>query len=303
MLKKIGRLGMVVVLVAVLLLAAGWFVLFDSEVGMAKGIGIQEPALPAFDYTEVPQAVIDDAVQLASELVGNSQKKLQSFVDQLVATYMEARTSDVIVFFNSGGWGWNSTSNTPGWDSILNGIKAQLESLGYHPLVLNYRRTAGGLTGCAREFFEAAARYPNKARDLAWRVEFLTDHIPDLRVIVAGESTGTVISDRTMGILKNKSQVYSIQTGTPFWHKPVTLDRTLLMNSNGKTIDTFSYGNVPAMVWATVKGWLGLSSPSDNPGNILSWLRAPGHDYSWQYPGVCSEVVNFLDSNFGDVKG
>jgi hypothetical protein len=74
------------------------------------------------------------------------------------------------------------------------------------------------------------------------------------------------------------------------------------MNSNGKTIDTFSYGKVSAMIWATVKGWLGISSPDDNPGNILSWLRAPGHDYSWQYPGVYSAIVKFLDENFGSKK-
>ena len=103
-----------------------------------------------------------------------------------------------------------------------------------------------------------------------------------------------------MGILKDKTQVYSIQTGTPFWHKPSALNRTLLMNSNGRGIDTFSYGNIPAMIWATVKGWFGLTSPDDNPGNILSWLKAPGHDYSWQYPGVCSEVEKFLNENFGN---
>jgi hypothetical protein len=130
-------------------------------------------------------------------------------------------------------------------------------------------------------------------------VEFLTDHISNLKVIVAGESTGTVITDKTMGFLVDNPRVYSIQTGNPFWHKPSALDRTLLMNSNGKNVDTFSYGNVSAVIWATVKGWFGLLSPEDNPGTILSWLRAPGHDYSWQYPGVASEVVKFLEENFG----
>ncbi len=265
---------------------------------MAKDIGIQEPELATQDYSSVPQSVIDDAVIMAQEFVGNSQEKLQDFVDQLVATYIEARYMDVVVFFNSGGWGWNLTLETPGWASILDGIKSQLDNLGYHSIVLNYRRTSSGIRGCMKEFSEAVTRYPQKAVELAKRVEFLVDHLPDLKIIVAGESTGTVISDKAMGILKDKSSVYSIQTGTPFWHKPAELERTLLMNSNGKGIDTFSYGNVPAMIWATVKSWFGLTSPNDNPGNILSWLKAPGHDYSWQYPGVCSEVVSFLDKNF-----
>jgi len=298
-LKKFGRPGIFITMAVVSLLAIICLTLFSSEVGMAKDIGIQESSLSAIDYSSVPQSVIDDAVQMASELVGKSQEALQNLVDQLVAAYVEARDRDVVILFNSGGWGWNLTGDTPGWASILEGIKSQLEELGYSPLVLTYRRTSQGIMGCVKEFFEAANHYPHKARDQAEQVEFLTHHIPNLKIIIAGESTGTVISEKTMGFLKDEPRVYSIQTGTPFWHTPSLLDRTLLMNSNGRCIDTFSRGNITAMVWATVKGWFGLSSPDEDPGDILSWLKAPGHDYSWQYPGVCSEVVKFLDNNFG----
>ena len=298
MIKRLGKLGILAMLIAIPLLTAGWLALFYTEVGMAKEIGIQEPELKDFEYKALPQAVIDDAVELAKEFVGNSAEKLQSFVDQLLATYLEAKNTDVVVVFNSGGWGWNLTPETPGWESILEGIKSQLKALGYDSLVLNYRRTSNGIRGCLKELVEAITRYPHKAKELASRVEFLADHLPDLKIIVAGESTGTVISDKTMGILSDKTQVYSIQTGTPFWHKPSALDRTLLMNSNGQGIDTFSYGNIPVMIWSTVRGWFGLTPADENPGNILSWLRAPGHDYSWQYPGVCTEVVNFLEKNF-----
>jgi hypothetical protein len=294
-LRKIGGQGIVAVAVTITLLAVIGQIVYNSEVGMGKDIGIQD--LPSIDYASVPGAVIDDAVEIASELVGDSQDRLQKLVDQMLATYEEARNSDVVVFFNSGGWGWTGSDETP-WGSILNGIKSELEDLGYRPLVLNYRRAGGGITGAIREFFEAARRYPNRAKDLAWRVEFLTRNIPDLKVIVAGESTGTVISDKTMGLLRDDISVYSIQTGTPFWHKPAELDRTLLMNSNGRGMDTFSHGHVPTIVWATVKSWFGLTSPNDNPGDILSWLKAPGHDYSWQYPGVSSEVIKFLQGNF-----
>jgi hypothetical protein len=147
---------------------------------------------------------------------------------------------------------------------------------------------------------EAMRLYPNKVKDLVLRVEFLTDHLPNLKVIVAGESTGTVITDEAMVRLQNKPQVYSIQTGMPFWHKPsVSDDRILLVNNNGIGDDTFSYGNVPSMLWTSVKGWFGLTKESDVPGNILKWLRAPGHDYSWQYPGVYDAIVDFLQRNFG----
>ena len=299
MLKKAGRLGILVALITVSLFAIGWLIFNYTEVGMAKVIGFQEPALSEYEYSDLPQSLIEDATELAKEIIGESQDRFQDLVNQVLATYVEARDRDVIVVFNSGGWGWNLLEETPGWVSILDGIKAQLDSWGYRSLVMNYRRTDSGLRGVVKEFLEAAARYPQKAKELAKRVEFLTDHVPNLKVIVAGESTGTVITDRTMCLLQDNPQVYSIQTGTPFWHKPTVLDKTLLMNSNGKSIDTFSYGDVRAVLWATVKSWFGLSSPEDNPGTLLSWLRAPGHDYSWQYPGVSSEVVKFLEKNFG----
>jgi hypothetical protein len=301
MLKKAARLGLIAIIILVPLLAAVWLIFFDSEVGMAQDEAIQGRDLQLGDYSAVPQSVVDAAVSTAVKVVGNNQKKLQDFVDQLLATYEDAKNSDVLVVFNSGGWGWNPT-HTSGWGSILDGIQAQLESEGYQTLVINYKRTGGGIAAVFKEFYEAAMRYPSKARDLAMRIKFLTDHLPDLKVIIAGESTGTVISDKTMVILKDDPQVYSIQTGTPFWHKPAKLDRTLLLNSNGAAVDTFSYGDVPAMVWATVKSWFGLSSPSDKEGNILLWLKAPGHDYSWQYPGVYNNVVNFIKKNFGSKR-
>ena len=300
--KKLGKPGVVGGIVAVLLLVTVGLTLVDFEVGMAKDIGIQEPALTDDDLSSVPPSVVDDAVKMATELVGKGNDKFQTLIDQLVGSYIKARDKDVVVFFNSGGMGWNLTKDTPGWESILNGITSQLETLGYKPLVLNYRRTSSGLLGAIKEVIEAANRYPHKAKDLADRVQFLADHLPHLKIIIAGESTGTVISEETMGMLKDQPGIYSIQTGPPFWHKPGDLQRTLLINSNGRGLDTFSYGNVPAMVWATVKSWFGLSSVNDNPGNILKWLKAPGHDYSWQYPGVCSKVIDFLDENFGENK-
>lgn len=299
MFKTIGKVGLMGVLVGLPVLTIIWMALSDSEVGMTKDIGIQEPRLPVCDYSSVPQFVIDKAVKLAAELAGNSQQKLQNTVDQLLATYVEAKDRDVIVVFNPGGWGWNITKTASGWGSILDGIKSQLENEGYRTLILNYRRTSSGVKGAISEFFEAASNYPKKARDLATRIKFLTENLPDLRVIIAGESTGTVITDRTMNLLKNDTRVYSIQTGTPFWHKPDTQERTLLMNTNGTTVDTFSYGDVPVMIWTTVKSWFGIKSTNDKPGDILFWLKAPGHDYSWQYPGVYDEVVKFINKNFG----
>jgi hypothetical protein len=263
---------------------------------MVEEIAIQKPVLSKEARSSVPRSVLDDAERKAGELAGKSRENLRNLVDQMLATYVEARDRDIVVFFNSGGMGWNTTKDTPGWASILDGIISLLKAMGYRPLLLNYRRTNSDFRGNVGEFIEAARRYPRKAKDLARRVEFLIDNLPNLKIIIAGESTGTVISEKTMRILKDRQTVYSIQTGMPFWHKPVVRERTLSINSNGRVIDTFSEGQVRAMLWATVKSWFGIPSPK---GTILSWLKAPGHDYSWQYPGISSAVIEFLESNFG----
>lgn len=267
---------------------------------MAKnGVGIHEPDLGIPDFSAVPESVIDYAVRMAQNAADIARKRIKSYADELVATYVEARDKDIVIVFNSGGMGWNLTTDTPGWSSILNGIKTQLEALGHHPLVLNYRRTGSGLWNSAKEFIEAACRYPSKARDLARRIIFLIDNVPHLKVIIAGESTGTVISEKTMRLLRDREDVYSIQTGMPFWHTPEVIERTLSMNDNGLRLDTFHYGQARAIFWSTFKSWFGAK---DEPGTVLSWLKAPGHDYSWSYPGVSSAVIDFLNRNFGNTK-
>ena len=80
------------------------------------------------------------------------------------------------------------------------------------------------------------------------------------------------------------------------------MERTLLLNNNGMAPDSFSEGDIPTMVWASLKGLFGLAPPEENPGTILSFLRAPGHDYSWKYPEVCSQIESFLEENFR-IKG
>ena len=145
----------------------------------------------------------------------------------------------------------------------------------------------------------AAVNYPSKARELALRLEFLTAHIPNLKVIVAGESNGTVISDSTMRILKDNPNVYSIQTGTPFWHRSAMMERTLLLNDNGVVNDTFSEGDILAMLWASIRNLLGIEPEEEYPGKIFNCLMAPGHDYRWQYPDVYSQITEFIDRNFG----
>ena len=296
---KIGKFGVLIVLALVISLGVVVLALSYSEVGVASEIWAEGFPVTASDLSAVPQSVVEDAVGLATELFGDYQEKGNDFVNQLLALYLEAEDKDFIIVFNPGGWGWNLVETSPGWWSIFNGIESELDSSGYTSLLLNHLRTAETSLGRLDELVEMVALYPSKASDLASRVEFLTSHIPDLRVIIVGESTGTIIADKVMNILEDNPQVYSIQTGTPFWHRNIMSDRTLVMTSNGKIPDSFSQGDFLTIANANLRSFLGLSQPEGDSGTILRYVGAPGHDYWWHHPGVYSKIEDFLDKNFG----
>ncbi|MFC1902717.1 hypothetical protein ACFLX4_01435 [Chloroflexota bacterium] len=295
---KIRRFAAVIALGTILLLGMVVLALSYTEVGITSEIG-SGGVSPTYDLSSVPEGVAEDATRLATELFGDYQEQCDVFVNQLLAMYSETKDTDFVIFSNPGGWGWNLAEASAGWGSILSGINSELDRSGYKTVLLDYRRTGETLRGCVDETVEMMASYPSKARDLAVRVEFLTDNIPELRVIIVGESNGTVISDSAMNILEDNPRVYSIQTGPPFWHTNLMLDRTLVITDNGIMPDSFSQGDFLTLIWSNLKSVFGLSQPEDDSGRILYYVRAPGHEYRWNYPGVYSEILTFLRQNFG----
>ena len=296
--RKINQLVTLLGLFAILSLGVVLVASSYTGIGVTSEVGTEGLPLAAYDLSVIPQSVFEDATEMAGTLFGDSQEKANNFVSQVLAIYSEARDKDFVILFNSGGWGWNLLEDSRGWESIFTGIKSELNNMGYQALVLDYKRTEESWRACLREASEVANFYPSKAEDLACRVEFLTKHVPEVKVILAGESTGTVIADKVMTILGDNPQVYSIQTGPPFWHKRVTLERALVLTSNGVLPDSFSQGDFMSMILANLKALFGSSQTANDSGAILYYIRAPGHDYWWQHPDVYSEITNFLKRNF-----
>lgn len=291
--KKIRILKIGVILTIVLSLATVVIAPPSLVAGVVSEVGAGGFPISTADFSAVPQSVVEDATGLAVELFGDYDGKCDQFVNQLLATYLEAKDKDFIMFFNSGGWGWNLLEISPDWNTIFAGIQSELDNLGYTSLWLNYKRTLGPLKGHLDELMSMISLHPRKAKDLASRVEFLTDHIPDLKVIIGGESNGTIFCDRAMNILKDNPQVYSIQTGPPFWYKNAVQDRTLVIRSNGVIPDAFSQGDLFTIVCVNLESFLGFSRPEDS-GKILLYVGAPGHEYWWQDVAVNSQITNFL---------
>ena len=297
MAAKIRRLKIGVALTVVLSLAIVLLAPSPVVPATASEVGSGGVTLSTNDFSAVPRYIVDDANMLATELFGNDQEKGHDFISQLLALYLAAKDKDIVIIFNSGGFGWTITEETPEGQGFVTGIESELASLGYSPLLLNHFRSAKTLNGCLSELMAEAGLYPSKAKDLALRVEFLTSHIPGIGVILAGHSNGSTICESTMRILKNNQRVYSIQLGPPFWDNSIVSDRSLVMRSNGIIPDSFSQGDLFTIIRANLEALFGISQ--DYPGKILLYIGAPGHDYRWEYPEVHSQITNFLEKIFG----
>jgi hypothetical protein len=250
------------------------------------------------DYSAVPPSLVGEANELAEGLFGDEPQQCADFVAQQLSLYVEAQDKDFILVFSSGGWGWSLLEESPGWQAIFKGIEDELDSLGYTSVPLDYLRTTPDFKARVDEFWEMLIAYPGKAEVLAARINFLTDHLPDIRVLLAGESTGAVIIDGAMVIMEDNPRVYSIQTGPPFWHTTLTEERSLIMMGNGIEVDTLCEGSGLDYLWGCYKKWFGIIKPSSYYGTEPHIVVAPGHDYWWQYPQVRSQITQFLRENF-----
>lgn len=295
----IRRLGILAALTAIVLFFGMLIASSYSHVGVACVTGTGGVPLSVYEFSDVPLSVFNDASGMAAKLYGDSQEKCNDFTRQLLTTYEEVKDKDFVIFFNSGGWGSNLVETTRGWWTISEGIQLELNGSGYSSLALNYIRTVRDIRGCLNELMEMFTDYPSKAKDLAYRVEFITGHVPEAMVILVGESLGAAFTDSVMKILKDNPRVYSIQTGPPPWHNNLALDRTLLIDDNGMAPDSFSRGDIVTILNANLKVLLGMSRADDEPGRIMHIVIAPGHYYSWQYVSIYSQITGFFDENFG----
>jgi hypothetical protein len=274
--------------------------LSTSSVGVVSEIGADgRPLYTDTDLAVVPQSVADDAALLAAHLFGKDEEKADRFVDELLAVYAKSYDKDVVILFNPGGWGYGPMDLGRPWGSILSGMQSLLSECNMDSQILTYQRSVDGLQGCCEEFTEILWNYSSKAEVLASRVRFLTAHVPDLKVIIAGESTGAQIGGEAVKMLSDDARVFCIQIGPPCWYDHEGTDRTLVISDNGIAPDSFSRGDLLTIARANFAELLDGSHAGGDRGTILKYLRAPGHDYWWDYPAVSSQITRFLEENVG----
>jgi len=205
---------------------------------------------------------------------------------QLQEILNQASDDDVIIIFNSGGWGNTPVEKAEDFAPIIEGIQETLNEWGYKSVVVPYVRTKDDLLGKITGIKEFLNSFQNSSRDLAKEIEFLAKNLPDKKIIIAGLSNGGAFVNETYKKISKdvKSSVYTIAAGIPFWEKPVNSENLLQIDNNRK--DVLAIGEIKSLFLSLIKA------------PFTGKFYAPGHEYYWSSPRVKSQIVSFLEKKF-----
>lgn len=250
----------------------------------------------------------EEANHLAQQLFGDDTKECVRFTNRLLDVCTRAQGKDFLLIHNPGGWGGTPLKRCLQWErSVVEGISATVERLGYNWLLTQYFRGGNSWWAHIKNLAEEV-RFFAKGRCavvgvMAAELEFIAQHLNNLKVVLIGASQGAAFSNAVMRQLGELHQVYSIELGLFFPHmsRRVITERTLAIDSNGVVPDPMAHRNlkvgIKTYVFAPfrwIKFWL-----QGRPEKFSYCTNAPGHDYNWEYPEVQRQIEDFLNLNFG----
>ncbi|MDD2696746.1 MAG: hypothetical protein PHE52_01135 [Candidatus Pacebacteria bacterium] len=215
---------------------------------------------------------------------------------QLPEILDSTRNSDVIIIFNSGGWGNTPPENAEDFTPIIEGIQKTLNDWGYKSVVIPYTRTKNDFLGkitAIREFFN---RFEHSSDNLADKIETLGESFPDKKIIIAGLSSGGTFVNKTYEKISGemKDSVLAITAGTPFWTENQDSDNILQLDNNGK--DTLAIGDADSLFLSLFETPFKWIKAKISGKNLSFWkaFHASGHDYYWPSPEVSPKIITFL---------
>lgn len=213
------------------------------------------------------------------------------FRDSLILTSQD----DVIIIFNSGGWGNTPLEKAEDFAPIIKGVQETLDEWGYTSLVIPYQRTQDNFLGKITGIKGTIWSFQNQAETLSKEIEEFLKENPGKKIIIAGLSNGAAFVDDTMEKISDnvKNRVYAIEVGVPFWKEKLNSENVLLLNNEGK--DPLAKGETKVLLSSLFKApfkWL-LAKISGENLTFSQAFYMPGHEYSWVK--VKADVVTFLE--------
>ena len=250
----------------------------------------------------------EEASHLAQQLFDKDIKKRTSLTNRLVDICTRAQDKDFLLIHNPGGWGCTSLDRLLRWErSIVDGVNATIERLGYSWLLTQYFRSGNGWWAHIREIREEGRFFltgkTSMVAVMVAELKFITRHLRNLKIILIGASQGAAFSNAVLRQPDELRQIYSIELGIFFPHmsRRVLTERTLAIDSNGVMPDPMANRNLKLGFWAYLSApfrWIKFRLQG-RPERFSYCINAPGHDYNWQYPEVQRQIIDFLTQNFG----
>ncbi|MFH1462695.1 MAG: hypothetical protein ABIG08_03325 [bacterium] len=192
---------------------------------------------------------------------------------------------DVVVVFNSGGWGNTPLEKAEDFRSVVEGIQETLAIWGYNSIVVSYERTEdtflGKIAG-AKDFLNS---FNFSAGIFAKDLELLSEKMPGKKIIIAGLSNGGAFVSKTYEKISQgaRESIYAIAAGIPFWAKSFSSENLLQLDNSGR--DSLARGDVGSL--------------------LLSFFKVPNrqisqasHWYSWDSLDVGPQIESFLADRF-----
>ncbi|MFC1847534.1 hypothetical protein ACFLW5_01810, partial [Chloroflexota bacterium] len=211
---------------------------------------------------------------------------------------------DFLLIHNPGGWGTTHLENLLQWErSIVEGVSATIDKMGYTQLSMQYFRSNSGWREIWRDIQEQYRFFAFKAKIMVAELRFITQHVNNLRVIMIGVSQGAAFSNAVAQGLGGIDRVFSIELGIPFPYKSqrVITEKTLALDGNGLMPDALMEWNIPTILRTYLTApfrWVKYQLQG-KPEKFTYCINLPGHDYNWEYPEVQRQIEDFLNTKFG----
>jgi hypothetical protein len=207
-----------------------------------------------------------------------------------------AGNKDVLIIFNSGGWGDTPFDEAYDFKPVVEGIQQNLEEWGYSSVVIPYKRTKEGFLGRIAGLKDFLSSFRYSSDDLADTIKFINEKLPEKKIIVAGLSGGAGLVSETMKKIPDKTNesVLAIVVGPPFWTKNFNIDNLLQLNNDNK--DLLTKGDVRLIFYAIRAPfkWLALEI-SGHSISLAEAFEVSGHKYPWSSQEVNSQITSFLE--------
>lgn len=208
-----------------------------------------------------------------------------------------AAGDDVIIIFNSGGWGDTPLEKAEDFYPIIEGIQQTLNDWGYKSIVIPYNRTRdtfwGKISG-AREFFSF---FDFSSEILAKELELVVKNSPEKKIIIAGLSNGAVFATETYNKIADevKDSFFTLSVGSPFWYQTSPSENILQLKNRQDTLGEGESRVLFASLFKAPVRWLTAKLEGGNL-TLGQAIETPGHIYTWSSPEVRSEIVGFLEN-------